>query len=203
MLEPAYTDVPQWLAQLLIEQKRYCDAVPVLESLFLGTPHLAESKRLTAMLASARKHPGCAGRLGTGSVQLQFLGDDQMLDIDARIGGRPYAAVLDTGASFVTVPESVANDLGFDLTSAPTVNVSVIGAVKPARRIVLEEIRVGGAVATKVPAIVVETVFPETDTILLGMSFLSRFRMTYDPRDKTLRLEEAGAASDEPQAGPP
>ena len=120
-----------------------------------------------------------------------------MLDIDARIGGRPYAAVLDTGASFVTVPESVAKELGFDLTNAPTVDVSVIGAVKLARRIVLDEIRVGGAVATNVSAIVVETVFPETDTILLGMSFLSRFRMTYDPREKTLRLEEAGSASPE------
>jgi aspartyl protease family protein len=202
LLEPAYTDVPQWLASLLIDAERFCDAIPVLERLLMTAPKLFESQKLTGMLSKARTHPGCESSLGQGRAQLQLLGDDQMLDIDARIGGRPYAAVLDTGASYVTLPASVAISLGIDLGRAPKVDVTVIGAIRPAHRVVLEKISIGDAVATNVAAIVVDEVFPGTDTILLGMSFLSRFKLVFDPLSNTILLEAPAADSAEaPAAG--
>ena len=188
LLEPGLTDVPQWLATLLIEDKRPCEAIPVLEQLLVNRPDMVENPRVRQGLVTARNHPDCSALRGQGKVLVQLLGRDQMLDVDARIGGRSFAAVLDTGASFVTLPESVAVTLGLELDSASTLDVSVIGDVRSARRVVLDRISIGKATAEKVPAIVVKEVFPGADTILLGMSFLSRFRVTYDPTAQTLEL---------------
>ena len=192
LLEPTFTDVPQWLATLLLRTGRPCGAIPVLEQLLLNRPSMADDPRVTDMLSRARRHSSCGVYQGTGTAQVQLMGRDQMLDVDARIGGRPFAAVLDTGASFVTLPRAAADALHLDLRNSREVRVNVVGSVRVARRVVLERVSIGKASAQKVPAIVVDEVFPDSDTILLGMSFLTRFRLSFDPQERTVTLTGTG-----------
>ncbi len=193
LLEPTFTDVPQWLAALLLRTERPCGAVPVLEQLLLNQPSLADDPRVTNMLSRARSHSSCGVFQGTGTAQVQLMGRDQMLDVDARIAGRPFAAVLDTGASFVTLPRAAADALQLDLKHSREVHVKVVGSVRIAQRVILERISVGKATARKVPAIVVDEVFPDSDTILLGMSFLTRFKLSFDPQERTVTLKGTGS----------
>jgi len=100
---------------------------------------------------------------------------------------QPVMLIVDTGASALALPESMAGELGFlpemlrqgvSRTANDTVSIK-IG--------VLESVRVGPASATDVPV----AFFPD-DRIhgakLLGMSFLSRFRMTLDETQNELIL---------------
>jgi len=99
----------------------------------------------------------------------------------------PVTLIVDTGASTLALPESMASELGFtpetlqqgiSHTANDTVSIKV-GT--------LESVLVGPASAAAVPV----AFFPDDrlhGAKLLGMSFLSRFRMTLDEAQNELIL---------------
>lgn len=99
----------------------------------------------------------------------------------------PVALIVDTGASTLALPESMASELGFTPETlhqgvSHTANDSV--SIKVGT---LASVLVGPASATAVPV----AFFPDDrlrGAKLLGMSFLSRFRMTLDEAQNELIL---------------
>jgi aspartyl protease family protein len=108
-------------------------------------------------------------------------GRDAYLQQDARghfsgtftINGRPVEGMIDTGASLIALPESVARRIGF---SPATLNfnhpVSTANGQTMSARITLDRVEIGPVRAFGVQAVVIRD--EALSSPLIGMSFLSK-----------------------------
>ncbi len=88
-----------------------------------------------------------------------------------RINGEPVEFLVDTGATYVSLPREMAERLGLEATGSAwfnTANGRVRGALTT-----LDEVSLGGYVARDVRGSISSGL--EGDTALLGMSFLNHF----------------------------
>jgi aspartyl protease family protein len=103
-----------------------------------------------------------------------------------RFNGKPLQAMIDTGATFVTMNESDARSLGYggnDLTFKYEV-MTANGKVKAAR-VLLKSIEIGTVAVRNVDALVVrgkQLTFP-----LVGMSFMKKLS-SYSAQDNEMKL---------------
>ena len=100
-----------------------------------------------------------------------------------KINGQPVEFLVDTGASFVSVPEHVANRVGLEkgrALTASTANGNVI-----VYSTTLDRISVGDITLYNVKA----DINPHMDSeeILLGMSFLRNLSVTHESGNLTIR----------------
>lgn len=99
--------------------------------------------------------------------------------------------ILDTGATSVTISQALADKLKVNTDSAPMTRVVLAdGTTLKARNITLTSIQAGSATAEGVEAIILPQPPAEGVDGLLGMSFLSRFRVKLDGSSRKLILEE-------------
>lgn len=93
----------------------------------------------------------------------------------ARLNGRSYDVLVDTGATMVAVDESTARQLGIHLTPADfRYRVSTANGIAEAARASIDEVEIGRVVVHDVPATVTRD--GALSTVLLGMSFLNRLK---------------------------
>ncbi|MBK1686989.1 retropepsin-like aspartic protease family protein [Rubrivivax gelatinosus] len=100
------------------------------------------------------------------------------------INGRPVNFMVDTGATLIALGQAEAERLGIPWRSGEPGVVHTANGSATAYRVTLSRVRVGEVEITHVQAVVLPQAMP---MILLGNSFLSRFRMQRD--SDVLRLE--------------
>ena len=100
-----------------------------------------------------------------------------------RINGHPVTFMLDTGATGVAVPATVADELG--LERGPARPVRTANGTSVSYMTTLDRVGVGGIELPDVPAGIVPGL--EGDDILLGMSFLKHIEFTQRGGTLTLR----------------
>jgi aspartyl protease family protein len=117
------------------------------------------------------------------------------------INDRAVKFFVDTGASLVWMSAEIASRIGIDYRNGRQFTVGTAGGPKNAYSVQLASVRVGSIVLTNVEAAVGEGA-GTGDTVLLGMSFLSRLSMARDGNTLRLsqRLSEA-ASGDAKSAG--
>ncbi len=93
----------------------------------------------------------------------------------ATVNGLPVRFMVDTGASYVALPSSVARQAGVDLSNATPVVIDTANGRARAQRVVINSLRLGRISANLVEALVVENA--ALSQPLLGMSFLNRTNM--------------------------
>ena len=103
----------------------------------------------------------------------------------------PLKFMVDTGASTLVLPQSLAAPLGYAENQLQSVNVQTANGKTMGLTAMLNSVRVGEAESARVAVTFVD------DRLLggkqlLGMSFLSRFRMTIDATKGLLHLEKQG-----------
>lgn len=127
-----------------------------------------------------------AGRL---SIKADVLGHYRY---SGQINDQPVQFLVDTGASAVSMPVSVAEKIGLDYRQGKKVAVNTAGGKVEAYTLDLAEVRLGTLALQKVSAVVLDAYAAEThanqQSILLGMSFLSRVKMSIN--EKTMLLEK-------------
>lgn len=97
--------------------------------------------------------------------------------------------VIDTGASDVVIPQSVAEQLGLDLgPDARTKLYSTANGVVQQPVVMLDSVKLGGAEARKVPA----SVSRSMSMGLLGLSFFNRFTYNIDAAAGVVTLQPNG-----------
>ena len=103
---------------------------------------------------------------------------------DGQINGRPVTFLVDTGATDVALPESVARAMGLEFGP----RVKVMTAAGPANAWVtrLNEVTVGGLRRENVRASITDGEF---NGVLLGMSFLKHYNL--QQQDGKLIIREA------------
>lgn len=102
------------------------------------------------------------------------------------VNGNPVRFLVDTGASVVTLPRSIAVRAGVALDNAKAVTVSTANGRARASKVLLNSVRVGTVHINMVEAIIMEDT--QLSLPLLGMSFLKRTNMKNEGDRLTLSL---------------
>jgi clan AA aspartic protease (TIGR02281 family) len=99
--------------------------------------------------------------------------------------------VLDTGASYTFISHALARDLAIDVNRNPkTIPFHTANGVVEAPLTQLDSIMVGGMEIKNLTAAVHDTTPDSTAAGLLGLNFLSNFRMDIDTQKGLLHLEK-------------
>lgn len=123
------------------------------------------------------------------SIPLKKKG--QVAIIQATINGKAAGEfVVDTGASYTMISHAVAKELEIELNeNLPTIPFQTANGVIHAPLVNLQSVEVGGMRVEALTA-AVHDVFPDSTTAgLLGLNFLSNFRLEFDTRNGLLHLE--------------
>jgi len=110
---------------------------------------------------------------GDGEKKVVLMADAQgMFFSDGQVNGAPARFLVDTGASLVVLPKSLARRAGISLDRAPLRAIATAGGVVPGWIVKLNQVRVGDIRLHMIDAAVLEDVY--LPNALLGMSFLTR-----------------------------
>lgn len=126
---------------------------------------------------------GNATAPGRGSTIVLTGGSGGHFYANGQINGKPVAFVVDTGATLVSMGADEAGRLGIDYARGQRTQIATANGVAPAWRVRLASVRVNDVEQTEVDAVVSQQ---PLSYVLLGNSFLSRFRMTLDANQMTL-----------------
>ena len=107
--------------------------------------------------------------------------------VNARLNKRHNARLLlDTGASSLQVSTRLAQKMGLNTSRGKQIRATLAdGSVVTGRRVILKEVKAGGAKAKNVEAVVLDVDAEKKSDGLLGMSFLGRYNFSIDT-DKNL-----------------
>jgi clan AA aspartic protease (TIGR02281 family) len=145
----------------------------------------AKAKRIKA----SGPPPPAASSLTAASIPFQKRGELMM--VQATLNEKTAANfIVDTGASYTTISQAVARQLDIDLEKDyPILHFQTANGVIQAPLVSLQSIEVGG-LKLKDISVAVHDVFPDpTVTGLLGLNFLSQFRVDIDSKNSLLNLE--------------
>ena len=113
-------------------------------------------------------------------------------------GIRELRAVLSTGSSLCTIPSTDAREIGYEAFYDPLMDsgdgiytISQTG-IMDLGGIMLEEVVVAGLSAANVPAVACQLPRLGGIDMILGLSFLNRFKTTLDYESGWLTIEEVG-----------
>ena len=112
--------------------------------------------------------------------QVKVSRDNQgMYFTSGTINNFPVNFLIDTGATFIAINSTLANQIGIDYRNLgkPT-QASTASGLVTAWKLMLDQVTIGGVELQLVDAAVIEGDFPINP--LLGMSFLSRVKMQDD-----------------------
>ena len=102
---------------------------------------------------------------------------------EGAVNGTPVRFLVDTGASSIALPASLAQRAGIDFRKGEPGLSNTANGLVPVYRVNLATVRLGGIELNSVDAVVFEN---GLDTALLGMSFLNRLEMKRDGDTMTL-----------------
>jgi aspartyl protease family protein len=112
--------------------------------------------------------------------------------VEAVVRGKGGAAltvplIVDTGASMVVLPASLIAPLGFRPEDLETARMQTANRTVEGRVGMLRSVAVGGMAASDVHVAFIDDALLD-GAMLLGMSYLSRFRLTIDDRNDLILL---------------
>lgn len=139
---------------------------------------------------SAEPEPQPAVSPTRASVPIEKHGN--VVVVEAKVNQKTSARfVVDTGASYTMISTAVAKELALDANqNQRTVSFQTANGVIQAPVVSLESIEVGGMEITNLSAAIHDVTSGTNVVGLLGLNFLSNFRMDIDTKNGVLHLEK-------------
>lgn len=111
--------------------------------------------------------------------------------VAAEINGRQKVNfMVDTGATLIALTPGQAKQLNIDTgPDVPKAPFSTAAGLSWQQLVVLDSVKIGGAVVRDVEASVMQS---DSDVGMLGMSFLGEFRISFNNRESTITLVRHG-----------
>jgi aspartyl protease family protein len=129
-----------------------------------------DGKRTTLGIGQAR-----IARTDAADAAVIVADGQGMFRTQGKVNGIPVQFTVDTGATYIALPESEARRISIDFRSGRKVLMRTANGNVPAYRLKLDTVSVGNMTAYEVDAVVVEG--DGLTFTLLGQSFLSRLNM--------------------------
>ncbi|MFQ5851738.1 MAG: TIGR02281 family clan AA aspartic protease [Candidatus Binatia bacterium] len=153
-------------------------------------PEKYRAKMIRLRSVAPSKAPGIPVYPERASIPLKTKG--RMVVVQAVLNGRTQGNfILDTGASYTVISWATAKELEIDLEGKPPkIRLQTANGVIDAPLVTLDSVEVGGIRVDDLPAAVHD--FSQHGSIsgLLGLNFLSYFRMNLDTENGVLVLEK-------------
>jgi aspartyl protease family protein len=156
--------------------------------------NIPEKHRAGASRIKAKEPPNeqrsSSSPIGKTAVPLQTRG--AIVAVSASVNDTlRLNLVIDTGATYTMISRSAAKSLGIDLEAKlPTVSFRTANGVIQAPIIALQSVEVGGMRVANLEAAVHDVFEDSAISGLLGLNFLSNFRMDIDTGKGVLVLEK-------------
>ena len=157
--------------------------------------NIPEKQRASAARIQTKENPRSPEAekpavVGKASVPIEKHG--QVVVIEATLNGKTSAKfVVDTGASYTMISSAVARELNIDVSQNPrTMPFQTANGLIQAPLTNLDSIAVGGMEIKNLTAAVHDAVPDPNVSGLLGLNFLSNFRMDIDTQKGVLHLEK-------------
>jgi clan AA aspartic protease (TIGR02281 family) len=165
---------------------QFCDAVLSIETWVSLNPAQNDTSQTQAMIATYRSKGKC--ELGTASGEEVFAVSrpNAVVKLPVSINGTPGLFILDTGATFVSLKSTFAQKAKVQVDANSAVRLNTANGSSTAKRGRAGTIQLRSLQAKDVPIVVQDDakgLFGEGVDGLLGMSFLSRFKLTVDARN--------------------
>jgi len=146
---------------------------------------------LVALAAVLVAVPGRADWTGVGGREVSLEGNGKNWLVRATLNGSVSGLfLLDTGASYCVISQSVAHRLGLRATGEQEVVATANGLVR-APVVTIRYFDLGSNRARDVKAIVHDAVLPPLDGVV-GLSYLNNFSYVVDAKQRVLRLRPGG-----------
>ena len=125
-----------------------------------------------------------------GKIVIEFIPGSKHIPVQAVLNGKVMQNFLvDTGASFVTIPSSTVKALGVSISkNAPSLKVATAGGIKTAREIILRSITLGKCTVNNIKVLVLD-IPGQPNLGLLGLNFLHYFHMEINNKKGILLLK--------------
>lgn len=126
------------------------------------------------------------------NASVQFQKKGELMVVPATLNGKAAARfVVDTGATYTTISQATAKELAIDLGDNPTtLTFHTAGGTVQAPLASIRSLEVGGLEITNL-TVAVHDIFPDPGISgLLGLNFLSQFRVGIDSQNSLLNLEK-------------
>jgi clan AA aspartic protease (TIGR02281 family) len=155
--------------------------------------NIPEKQRASAARMQTKENPRSPEEkpavIGKASIPIEKHG--QVVVIEATLNGKTSAKfVVDTGASYTMISSAVARDLNIDVSqNQRTMPFQTANGLIQAPLTNLDSITVGGMEIKNLTAAVHDAVPDPNVSGLLGLNFLSNFRMDIDTQKGVLNLE--------------
>lgn len=140
-----------------------------------------DGRRRTIVMGAANS--GALASDGQRKVVLNADGRG-LFSASGQVNNKDVRFIVDTGASLVTLPRSMALRSGVSLDNAQRAGMSTAGGVVPAWKVKLNKVSVGEITVHMVDAAILDDA--NLPYALLGMSFLSRTNMNREGEQLTL-----------------
>ncbi|MBI2534423.1 MAG: TIGR02281 family clan AA aspartic protease [Deltaproteobacteria bacterium] len=157
--------------------------------------NIPEKQRGTADRIQAKESPKAAEPANRGAVtkaSVPFEKRGQVVVIEAMLNGKtPAKLVVDTGATYTMISAATAKELDIDPSgSERRLPIQTANGMIQAPLTSLESINVGGLEMKNLTAVIHDVVANSQLAGLLGLNFLSNFRMDIDTQKGLLHLEK-------------
>ena len=133
-----------------------------------------EGQRLTLRVGEAPGKVQGAAPSASGNRLILTADSRGHFFTDGHINGRPIRFMVDTGASYVALSESMAQNLALDYKSAQRVNMATANGTTQGWMMKLSQVRVNDVMVYNIDAVITPATMPAA---LLGNSFLNHFSM--------------------------
>ena len=153
--------------------------------LLLGTEKDAASFEIGGKKKTLRMGQAYSAATGAGKQSVTLSADTRGHFVTTgSINGGSVRFLVDTGATFVSLPAAEAGRLGINYRQGQRGQMQTANGVAVAYRVKLDSVKVGDVEVSNVDALVGEN--DAMGVTLLGMSFLNRMEMKRDGQSMTL-----------------
>jgi clan AA aspartic protease (TIGR02281 family) len=168
---------------------QFCDAVLPVETWVSLNPAQNETSQTQAMIATYRSKGKCEPGSATGEEVFAVSRPNAVVKLPVSINGTRGLFALDTGATFVTLKNTFAQKARVQVDSNSIVRLNTANGTSTAKRGRAATIQLRSLQAKDVPIVIQDDAkvsFGDGVDGLLGMSFLSRFKLTVDAKNVRL-----------------
>ncbi len=164
---------------------QFCDAALPIEAWVSLNPARNDTSQTQAIISNYMTKGKCAAATSTGEEVFPVAAANNVVKVPVTINGVRGNLIVDTGATFVSLKNSFAKKAKVDIDEQSTVRLHTANGITEGLRGRAKAIQLRSLRADDVPVVVeADSTGTYGDGIdgLLGMSFLSRFKMTIDTK---------------------